>query len=160
MVAIMLGAGQVRADTAIAADLDYGAPLEDGSEWGAGFSIRLGQQVHLPALVLTPELVFNHQAFSGVGPTREYRGLIGLRLGVGEILRPGVYTHIGFGRLDFDSPVSPGDGLTYDAGAFLDFTLLPLVNIGAHVGYNALSPGNDAPTFEWVNVGVHGALVF
>jgi hypothetical protein len=153
--------GKAHADTALALDLDYAVPLDapDGVDWGGGFAVRLGQQLHLPLLVLTPELAFNYQAFAGGADTAVYRGLAGMRLAVGEILRPGIYGHLGFGRLVSSVP-GHSDGLSYDAGAFLDFTLLPLINIGAHVAYSGLALRKSEPAFDWVTVGLHAALVF
>lgn len=119
----------------------------------------MGQQLQLPLLVLTPELVFNYQTFAGGAETSVYRGLAGVRFGVGEILRPGVYAHLGYGSMD-SAYAESSDGLSYDAGAFLDFTLLPLLNIGAHAAYAGQALGGSEPAFDWVTVGLHAALVF
>ena len=52
-------------------------------------------------------------------------------------------------------------GVAFDVGAFFDFTLIPLVNVGVHAAYNYLSasdPTNQA--FKWVTLGAHVDCVF
>lgn len=154
-----------RADTVVAADLDWVVPINDDSEEissGIGFGVRLGHQLDVPALVLTPEIGFTYAGFDG--GVKAYRGVGGLRLGVGEILRPGVFAHAGIGRLSVDVPEGVPDpshtAFTFDAGAFLDFTLLPFVNIGAHAAYNRQAGSDELDAFQWASLGAHAALVF
>jgi hypothetical protein len=151
-----------RADTAIAADLDYAIPVDSNADTGAGFGIRVGPQFHVPLLVLTPELAFTYHGFAGDFGPRVYRGTAGLRVGVGEVIRPGVFAHLGVGRMTADSPVvdAAHTAFTYDAGIFLDFTLLPLLNIGVHAAYNHLNGESTSANFQWVTLGAHAALVF
>lgn len=165
VAACSLAAPSARADTVIAADLDFVVPINDESEdisSGAGFGIRVGQQLDVPALVLTPELGFTYAGFDG--GVKAYRGVAGLRLGVGEILRPGVFAHAGIGRLSVDVPSGVPDpshtAFTFDAGAFLDFTLLPFLNIGAHAAYNRQAGSDELDAFQWASLGAHAALVF
>jgi hypothetical protein len=156
---------RARADTVIAADLDFVVPINDESEdisSGAGFGVRLGHQLDAPAVVLTPEIGFTYAGFDG--GVKAYRGVGGLRLGVGEVLRPGVFAHAGIGRLSVDVPSGVPDpshtAFTFDAGAFLDFTLLPFLNIGAHAAYNRQSGSDELDAFQWASLGAHAALVF
>jgi hypothetical protein len=167
--AVVLGAclltpGRARADTVIAGDLDFVLPINqpDAIDPGGGFGIRLGHQFHVPLLVLTPEIGFTYAGFAGA--LTSYRGIAGLRFGVGEIVRPGVFAHAGIGRTSVDVPAGAPDpshtGFTYDAGAFLDFTLLPFVNIGAHAAYNGQAGNDDMDALQWTAFGGHAALVF
>ena len=159
LFATFAGESSAHAKTMIAADLDYAAPLDSDTKSGGGFAIRLGQQLHVPLLVLTPELEFADHTFSDNGPTA-YQGLAGLRLGFGEIIRPGLFAHIGLGSLNMPDPVPSHTALTYDAGAFLDLTVLPLLDIGVHGAYNRLNSGEGVAAFEWPTLGAHAALVF
>jgi len=157
-----------RADTAIAADLDFNLPVM--ASWaakGGGFGIRLGQQMSLPAIVLTPEIGFTYASFAvgkdniaDKGPNA-YRGYAGLRLGVGEILRPGIFAHVGIGRLTgyADVESQKHTALTWDAGAFFDFTLIPLINIGAHAAFDQITGSSGVSSFKWVQLGLHAALI-
>jgi hypothetical protein len=37
-----------------------------------------------------------------------------------------------------------------DLGAALDFTVLPLVDLGVQLSYNAVAAGSGQPAFEWM----------
>lgn len=148
---LLVTASPSRADTQIGADLDYARPINSDVDSGGGFAARLGWQLHVPLLVLTPEGVFNYVRFSGSGGPSVYRGLGGVRLGLGEVLRPGVFGHAGVAQRSAD--------FTFDVGAFLDFTLLPLLNVGVHVAYNRIRGGDD-PSFQWLTLGAHAELIF
>ena len=159
-----------KAETTIAADLDLNIPIDaDNLSTGGGFGIRLGSQLHLPLVVLNPEIGFSYATLSGdVSSPKIYRGIAGARLGIGEILRFGVLAHIGFGYLTLDLP-SPAPDIDYfafafDAGVFLDFTLLPLLNLGVHAIFNRLSPTTEKnihyDAVNWMQLGIHAALVF
>lgn len=162
---IFLVARSAAAETTIAGDLDYAIPIDaNATDSGPGFGIRLGQQLHMPLIALTPEIGFTWAHFGGDFDPTVYRGLAGLRLGVGEILRPGVYAHAGIGHLSWDAPRGLPDpshtAFSFDAGAFVDFTLLPFINIGVHGAYNQLASGDYVDALKWATVGAHAALVF
>jgi hypothetical protein len=157
-LALMLQAVPARADTVIAGDLDYAVAVNSDMT-GAGFGIRLGQQMRLPPLLsATPELAYTFHNFDS-GP-HAYRGAFGLRLGFGEVLRPGLFAHLGLGHLVPEQPAPASTAFTYDAGVFLDFTLLPILNLGIHSAYTGVSSTEDAPSFRWITLGLHAALVF
>lgn len=157
-LAVALHAAPARAETVIAADVDYAAAIKSDTT-GAGFGIRLGQQMRLPPLLsATPELTYTFHGFDN-GPN-VYRGTFGLRLGLGEILRPGVFAHVGMGHVVPEEPAPTSTAFSYDAGVFLDFTLLPVLNFGAHSAYTGVTSTKDAPSFRWMTLGLHAALVF
>ena len=81
-----------------------------------------------------------------------------MRIGFFEVLRPGVYAHVVVGHLNTDLPNVSHTDFSYDVGAFLEFTVLPILNIGVHAAYNRLT-GDPLP-LEWATVGGHVALVF
>lgn len=152
-----------RADTAIAADIDYLAPREpDELDSGGGFAIRLGQQIEQPSITLTPELGFGWGRFGDEAAI--YRGVVGVRLALGEVFRFGVSGHIGFGHSSFDYEIVEAShtGFTYDVGAFLDITVVPLFDVGIHLTYTGVEGEDDlggAPDLSWVGLGAHFALV-
>ena len=153
-----------RADMTIGADLDMHVPLSvNNVNTGAGFGIRLGTELHLPLIVLNPEFGFNYASFSKDQPPTVYRGVAGLRLGIGELIRFGVYAHVGFGYVSWEpSPYNYNhSGLTYDAGIFLEFTALPLLNIGVHAGYARMASKDEQPDpLQWLSLGLHATIVF
>lgn len=150
------------ADTMIAGDFEARVPLDlDDVTSGPGFGIRLGQQLHLPLIILTPEIGFNWGSF-GDGPTL-YRGILGARVGVGEILRFGVQAHVGFGHFSWEiaGEDQSHTGLTLDGGLFLDLTVLPLLDIGVHMSYARVSGDADKglEPVQWLAFGLHAALI-
>ena len=164
-LALTFTAAPSQAEIAIAADLDFAIPVDSDAESGGGFGIRLGYQLKVTEVFLTPELAFTYHAFSGDFDPTVYRGLAGLRLGIGKIIRPGVFGHLGIGRFAIDVPFLDDidishTAFTYDIGAFLEFVLLPLLNLGVHAAYNHINSGNHAPGFQWVTLGAQAALVF
>ena len=158
----MLFARSARAEGAVAGDIDFAAPIDSSYASGAGFGLRLGYHAHVPFLIVTPELGFSYHGFGGDYSARVYRGIAGVRLAIGEILRPGVFAHIGLGRLQADGPLPDPthSALSYDAGAFLDFTLLPIINIGAHAAYNRLDASDGLGAVDWMTLGAHAEVVF
>jgi hypothetical protein len=114
-------------------------------------------------LTLTTELSGGFHDFSGELDPTVYRGLAGGRLGVGVIIRPSVFAHIGVGHLRYDDPFGDGrDGRTNlagDLGAALDFTILPLVDLGVQASYNTVAGDDDNDAFEWLQAGAHITFV-
>lgn len=149
------------AKTTVAGDLDYAVPIDSSAHTGWGFGIRVGQQLHAPLVVITPELGFTYHGFGGDSSPRVYRGIAGLRIGFGEVLRAGAFGHLGIARLDLTSvPDLSHTAFTYDAGVFLDFTALPLLDIGVHAAYNRVAADDHVSAFQFATVGAHAALVF
>lgn len=162
LIALAMFPSRAFADEAVAFDLDYAAPIKvDHVSSGWGFGIRLGSQTKLTPVVVTPEIGFTYHGFTGDAGPKVYRGIGGLRLGVGEVIRPGVFGHFGYGwsKVEFAGQKDTSGSLTYDVGAFLDFTLLPLLNFGVHGAYTQWT-GGDKPSFQFATVGAHAALVF
>lgn len=152
-----------QASTTIGADLDLQVPLEiNNVSTGAGFGIRIGQELHLPLVSLNPEFAFYYASFSKGEPPKVYRGVAGGRIGFGELIRFGVLAHVGFGYVNWEP--APDDyshsGLTYDAGIFFELTALPLLNIGVHGAYNRMTGTDKQPeTLHWLQLGLHATIV-
>jgi hypothetical protein len=145
--------------TTIALDLEYAGDIdEDDVESGSGGAIRLGRQADLVLVSLTGEIGGSYHGFAGEREVSVYRGFLGGRLQVGKILEPGIYGHLGIGKLNDepDSRTAP----TFDAGLFLDLTVLPLVDLGVHAGYDTVLGSGDANAFDYWVAGAHAALVF
>jgi hypothetical protein len=159
----MFFARSAHAEAAVAGDVDVAVPIDSNLKAGGGFGLRLGYHAHIPFIIVTPELGFSYYGFGGDDPATLYRGTAGVRLAVGEIVRPGIFAHVGLGRMQADGPVPDPShtALTYDAGAFLDFTLLPLINIGAHASYNRLDASDEGfGAVDWLALGAHAEVVF
>jgi hypothetical protein len=152
------------AETVVGVDLNFNDSMvgEDAGN-GAGVDVYFGPRLDLAILTLTTELSGGYHDFAGELDPTVYRGMAGGRLGVGVIVRPSVFAHIGVGHLRFDDPFGDGrDGRTNlagDLGAALDFTLLPLVDLGVQGSYNVVAGDDDDDAFEWLQAGVHITFV-
>jgi hypothetical protein len=145
--------------TAIGVDLDYTNGINEPAVGkGTGFNVRLGYKLDLLVLQFTPEVGGAYHTFSGDAGAKFSQGIVGGRLAFGKILEPGLYAHLGYGHLGFDG--GSRSGATADAGVTLDLTLLPLIDLGVHAGYNGMLKSDPYDAFDSYVVGVHGALVF
>lgn len=144
-------------NTNIALDFDFGAALDQaGTKSGGGGALRIGQELDLFLISLTPELGGSYHAFGGDDETRIYKGFLGGRLAIGKIVEPSIFAHAGVARVQgFESRTAP----TLDGGLALDFTLLPLIDLGVHGAYNVILPRDDDSSLEFVTLGAHAALV-
>lgn len=145
--------------TAIGVDLDYTNGINEAFVGkGTGFNVRLGYKLDLLVLQFTPEIGGAYHSFSGDEKLGLSQFIAGGRLAFGKILEPGLYAHLGYGHLSgVDVSRSGGTG---DAGVTLDLTLLPLIDLGVHAGYNGMFKSEPYAAFDSYVVGVHGALVF
>jgi hypothetical protein len=162
LMVFWLAPNPARADILVGVDVDGVEPFEDGAAFGGGFGVRLGTQLHIPLLAITPELAFTYAKFGDDYGPAIYRGMIGGRVAIGEIIRIGIYGHIGLGRfaLDLDDEDPSGTDVTYDVGLALDFTVIPFLNLGVHAAYNSFGEDDDRPVFEWLTTGAHVEFVF
>ena len=144
-------------NTNIAVDFDFGAALnEPGTEEGGGGALRIGQEFDLFLISLTPEIGGSYHAFGGDDKTRLYAGFLGGRFAVGKIIEPAIFGHVGVGHVrGFESRTAP----IVDGGLALDFTLLPLIDLGVHGGYSVMFPRDDGSGLKFVTLGAHAALV-
>lgn len=139
-------------------DLDYAYAIDEESiTGGAGGALRIGSELDLILITLIPEAYLSHHSWSE-GDSSITTGKLGGRVRIGKILEPGVYGHFGL------ASVSGGNASAYSAPAFdvgftLDFTLLPLIDLGAHAAYNATAEADDQGAIRYVLVGLHAALV-
>jgi opacity protein-like surface antigen len=162
--ALLFMCGEAQAQqTVIGADLSYAAPFEDEANTGYGVGLRFGQRVGLGVASLTGELVGDYHGFGGAMDPNVVRGMLGARFGFGGLLSPHVFAHGGIGRLGGNeiAGVSPTrTAFSYDLGGGLDITLLPLINVGAHVAYNRIAGNDDVDGFDWLSTGLHVELLF
>jgi len=151
---------QAKSGTSIGADLDYTNGIEESSaRSGTGFNVRLGYKLDLKVLQLTPEVGGAYHTFSGDAGAKFSQFIVGGRVAFLKVLEPGVYAHLGYGHLG--GRVGEGRwATTADAGVTLDLTLLPLVDLGVHGGYNGMLKSGDYQAFDSYVVGLHGALIF
>lgn len=143
--------------THIAFDFDFGSAVDaPGSKSGGGGALRLGEEFDLLLVSLTPEFGGGYHAFGDDAHTKIYSGFLGGRLGVGKIIEPSIFGHVGVAKADgYQTRTAP----MLDAGLAIDFTLLPLIDLGVHGGYNVLLPNNDDAALKYFTLGAQVALV-
>jgi hypothetical protein len=146
-----------KSKTHIAVDFDFGTALDaPGTKAGGGGALRLGQEFDLLLISLTPEFGGGYHAFGGNDETRLYSGFIGGRLAVGKIIEPSVFAHLGLAHTNgLENRTAP----IMDAGLAIDLTILPLIDLGFHAGYNAMFPRDDGSALKFVTLGAQAALV-
>ena len=132
--------------------------------FGTGFGVRFGPRVHLPFLVIAPEVGVDTLDFVGDFAPTVYRGTAGLRIGLGDLVRPGAFGHLGIGHLDGVDGSQAADrtrtALTWDAGLAFDMTFLPIVDVGVHATRCSIAALDADPAFDWLMLGLHASLVF
>ena len=159
LFALMLAPATASAEGKLAIDLEANLPddtpgLENG--WGTG--VRVGSAWDLWVLELTPELGVSYHTFGASADA--YRALAGGRLALGLILKPSVFVHAGIGHFSYAAgadDISETD-LAYDAGIALDFTLLPWIDLGAHLAFSRINADPPVGSLSWVAAGGHVAL--
>jgi hypothetical protein len=149
--------GDNSSKTHIAVDFDFSSAFDAlGTKIGGGGALRVGQKFKLLLVSLTPELGGSYHAFGGSDETRVYAGFLGARLGMGKIIEPSIFGHLGAGH---GVGLQPRTGLVADGGLALDFTLLPLLDLGVHGAYNVVVPRGDASALKYFTLGAQAALV-
>jgi len=123
---------------------------------GPAVAGRLGYELPVPLLHVVPEIGFQYARYNNA---KAYRGFAGGRVGIGVVLQLGVYAHIGLGKIEYDG-IKPATDTTlnYDGGLYLDFTALPLVDIGVHAGVGRFENREDRDPLQWLALGAHAAV--
>lgn len=173
--ALLAGAREARADVALAGDFDLGIPVDQAPQrylgTGAGFDFRAGYRFRIPYqhIAVTPELAAGYTNLSA----QLIRVRPGLRVGIGRLLVPYLYGHVGYGWTSFDpigtrntvpdAPTVSSHGLSFDFGAGLDVTILRRLTVGAHLGYNVVNVGTTERTLldwraKWMSIGLNATL--
>jgi hypothetical protein len=159
---LALSQGVAKAEPALGFDLDLGVPANQKVGLGTGFGFRLGNQIQLEDVEITPEVDFAYLDFGGAYGPRLYRAMAGARVGFGDIIRPGAYTHLGLGRYEPTLTIEQSQWTwEFDAGAFLDVIPDPVFSFGAHAAYNH-SSGVDYKRreYDFYTLGMHATFAF
>jgi len=154
----VISAPAAASTTQIAVDFDLNTAVDEpATDSGGGGALRLGRQYGLVLVSLTPEIGGSYRAFAGDAETKLYSGFLGGRLGIGQIIEPSIFAHVGVAHVSgWEKRTAP----ILDGGLALDLTLLPLINLGVHGAYNVMLPRDDGSAFKFVTVGAHAALMF
>jgi hypothetical protein len=157
LAAFALGSDAHAQSLRLTGDFDYAGELS-GREAGigGGGGLRAGAQLDLVVATLIVEGGGSFHDFGGNDEVSVWRGIVGGEVRIGAILEPGLFAHVGVGRLSGAGELTAP---AVDVGLALDLTLIPLVDLGAHVAYNALLGDEEHAGFSWLTAGLHAALV-
>jgi len=143
----------------IALDFDYTTAVSnDYIENGGGGSVRLGSEHDMLLVTLIPELSLGYHRFGGREDydAKTFTGMLGGRIRFLKIIEPGIFAHAGVGHV---SSYEPHTGFALDAGLTLDFTLLPLIDLGVHAMWSRVYGDSDHDGLSSGTLGFHVALV-
>lgn len=144
----------------LALDLQYASAISnDIIEEGGGAALRIGTEHDLLLVTMIPEVLLDSHSF---GADRDddasvVTAKVGGRIRFLKIVEPGIFAHLGVGHIGGDDRYSH-TGVAFDAGVTLDLTLLPLIDLGLHAGWNRVFGGHDKG-LSYGTAGIHAALV-
>jgi len=181
---------EAAAGTELDLNLNLGTALNQANasttrvDFSLGGGVGLGYRFHVgPWLYIQPELTGQYMQFGfnsqDVGYDRAGTLAGGLRLGLGGIVQPNVFGHLGVGFMGYDCTASGCPGVAnsanasvfemgplMDIGLGLDFRLIPGFTLGAQLAYNSVivpSPaaGADADyAAKWFSFGIKAGFEF
>jgi hypothetical protein len=122
------------------------------SRFGFGFAGRLGYDIDLSIIHIIPEIKVAYDRVPlGLSQTNLLRPMAGVRATIGiAVLAIVGYAHVGYaGRLGGEQ--IDASGLVYDFGGGIDFTTIPIIDIGIWGGWSQVRSGGN---YDWVGFGV------
>jgi len=130
-------------------------PIQPGVAGRLGYQFWTGGDT-----MLTPEVMFEWDHFAK--DQNAIRIVGGLRYSAGKVVRPSVFGHAGWGRLNFGDNTSEREfgsqhAFAVDGGAALDFFIANTVSIGAQGAYNLIN--TDVPV-DFLTFGAHLQFTF
>lgn len=162
---------EARANPTVALEFNVGVPRlpRDELSTGVGFDARVGDEVFLDPVYLTPEVTGGYVA---LGSTVARFGA-GLRFGVRTTVAPALFIHAGYGVISYAIASAPEaasgavEGVAFDTGFALDFRPEMSFSAGIHVAYNGILGITDLPAersafgqMHWLSLGAHAAAYF
>jgi hypothetical protein len=126
---------------------------------GAGGALRLGLQRDLHSVLLIPEAVFAYHLLSANTPENATVALamLGGRMRYVGTIQPGLFAHLGAGRIAGDSLYAATD-LAFDVGVTVDVALFAIIDLGLHLALNRVFGGHEGG-LTFATIGLHAALV-
>ena len=146
---VSLGSPALAAPT-VGVQLDLANPTGGAAALGTGFSGSLGYGVDLALVEVIPQV-----GATWFSESQRFLPRAGGRMMIGKVVEPGVYAHVVFAD---GLSVAPGRA-GWDAGALLDVTAIPHLDIGLHAGVLSLPSRSETPDTH-ITGGLHLAVVF
>ncbi len=148
VIAMLIAALPAKAGVIVELDAGPAFPVEDSADTklGANLALAAGYRWSFGLLHLRPEVIGRLNTGAGAGAI----GLGGSATFGSKILALGPYAHVA-------GAVGGGNGSNVDAGALFEVTALPVVFLGARLGWQqdrSGSTGTDDFIATWFVVGV------
>lgn len=126
---------------------------------GGGGGLRLGLLRDLHSVLLIPEVVFAYHKLSANTPNNAdvTMVMLGGRMRFLRDIQPGVFMHLGGGRVAGDSRYAVTD-LAFDVGMTVDMTVFSKIDLGLHAAFNRVFGGSEGG-LTFATIGFHAALV-
>lgn len=128
---------------------------------GFGVAARLGYPISIPLLKISPELKVGFDRLPVGFNVDMIRVMGGARATLLEGFSPIAFAHVGYGSCsaaETGFELTDCNGLALDVGGGLDFTLLPIIDVGAYVAWNTLR--RDGTSVDWISLGAQASLSF
>jgi len=137
--------------------------LTDNAKNGIGGTARLGFELPLPLVFISPHVGAGYYRFSGkLQPDLAIVPVyVGARAGLGSFVRPYVEAHIGGASRSFDLGVPPSSWSSYfDVGAGLGVRPVRTFEVGAHANLAFVGSNAPASSMNWLGLGVDLSVYF
>jgi hypothetical protein len=126
---------------------------------GGGGALRIGLQRTVSMVTFVPELMVDYHVMDAI--TAHNAKVTTVKVG-GRVrfltgIEPGLFAHFGGGHIGGNRAFHNTDS-AYDFGLSLDFTMLPLIDLGVHAAWNRILGGHDGG-ISFGTMGVHVSLV-
>lgn len=141
----------------------------DGTSLGWGFKGRVGYELPNPFFDLSFDLIGGWASLPADPPDIGNADLnitqimAGVRIGMGLLISPSVFAAGGYGWVSGEGSdyVLDHSGFTVVVGAGLDYSVIPLLDIGLIVGYNqVLTDSGHETVYTFLDVGIQASFSF
>lgn len=159
-IAATLASTSADAKPKLGLDGEVGVPLTPSRvSSGVGGMLRFGYELDAVLLTITPEVGVGYYALGGDLSPDMWNAVVGGRLAVGALVRAVLFGHFGYGHVKNEDAPSRSSA-SIDGGFALDFTALPVIDIGAHAQYHLITGNDDGPANGWLGLGLHVQIAF
>jgi hypothetical protein len=156
--AVLAVTGEARAGFFLGAELDGGTPIDSPYSTGLGIVGSLGYRIGLGPVFLQPEAQGSYMTFPGTAVAGHATRITGGgRLGLGRMVQPTLFGHVGIGWVDVSRGIN---GPAADVGFALGFKLIPYLRFGLQAAYNVVTIVNSPATLKWISYGAHVGIEF
>lgn len=162
---LLLTAAPAMADVAIGVEagaIVMAPQVDPDTRVGYGVAGRFGWVIDLEVLNIIPEVKVAYERPpldpQSRGQINYLRPTGGVRLSFGvSVFAVILFGHLGYG-IPLGAPDEVSGGLNYEIGGGVDFTSIPIIDIGIWGAFNQIRRTGDA--YQWASLGLQATLTF